>query len=185
MADSVLFSSPMQCSGRPKEAWTCSGLERRKVDGPPVRHSVSFSTSPYAHFSPCPSSVSHTWPFPQTPPSLPPSFGTTIKPQSPPACLFLRCRADGPSDNIQLSRSCQGTIHRLWREFTAKRWNQGHGRALGDRQVRMSSNSSRFLRQSRPPCFLSRTHSLSPRLLRGPGASLAPPLPGRTWTREI
>lgn len=111
-----------------------------------------------------------------------PSLGTTIKPQSPPACLFLRCRADGTSNNIQLSRSCQGTIHRLWREFTAKRWNQGHGRALGDSQVRMSSNSSLFLRQSP---MLSQQDLPSPRLLRGPGASLAPPLPGRTWTREI
>lgn len=77
-----------------------------------------------------------------------PSLGTTIKPQSPPARLLLRCRADGVSRNIQLPRGSQGSIHRLWREFMAKGWKQGHGCALADSQVKTSSNSSLFLRQS-------------------------------------
>lgn len=76
-----------------------------------------------------------------------PCLGAPYRGPTPPACLLLRCRADGMSGNIQLPRSSQGMIHRLWGESMAKRWKQGHGCALGDSQVRMSSNSL-FLRRS-------------------------------------
>lgn len=144
MADSVPFRSPMKCSGGPKEAWACSGLERRNVDGP--------SGEPQClHFHlPLTPSFLHVLIRSWSPVALPtaPSFGTTLKPQSPPASLLLGCRADAESHNVLLPGSSQGTSHRLWRESMAQRWEQDHGCALGESQVRMSSNSSLFLRQS-------------------------------------
>lgn len=79
-----------------------------------------------------------------------PALELPIKSQSPPACVLLRCRADGMSGNIQRPGSSQGIIHRLWGESMAQRWEERHGCALGDSQVRMSSNSLSLRRSPMP-----------------------------------